>query len=294
MGRVVTVSGGKGGVGKTFVAANLAKMLSKLYRKSVLLVDIDVSNPCVYTLVNLKVERREPIKIFKPELLKDKCVLCSECVRYCPTHSLLLIPKKELIFIEVLCEGCATCLYVCPFEAIAEGEKIVGWVNATHERDLMRVVYGELVPGSRQEGEVMERTLEFSKQYWDSYNYIIIDTPPGTGRGIMYALQEAEVILSVTEPTKLGLHDLKKLHRLVKRIGKREIVILNKYGIPYGNYEEVENFIKSEELKSYRIPYDNVVLKSYFDGKSVLEYGMELKVVNELRGIVEEVLLRKN
>jgi len=291
MNKVITVTGGKGGVGKTFVTVNLASVLARLKRKRVLIVDIDVSNPCVSTLIKSSVEIREPIKVFRPKLLDEKCVLCGECVRHCPVHALLLIPRKKLIFIETLCEGCAICLYVCPVQAITEGERTVGWINVTSERNLTRVIYGELVPGNRQEGEVMERTLEFSKRYWDNYDYVIIDTPPGTGKGIMRAIEESDLILSVTEPTRLGLHDLKKLHSLVKKVGKYEIVVLNKYGIPYGDYGEIENFVNSEGLKVYKIPYNDLAIRSYFEGKSMLEYGMKYETLKGFREIANDILL---
>jgi len=293
MSKIVTVAGGKGGVGKTFVAVNIANILVKLKKRSVLVVDIDVSNPCVFTLIKSDIEKRIPIKVFRPKILKDKCVLCGECVKYCPVHALLLIPAGEIIFIEALCEGCAMCLYACPYNAIVEGERIIGWINVTRDKDLIKIVYGELVPGSRQEGEVMERTLEFSKRYWDDYDFVIIDTPPGTGKAIMHAIKESDIIVSVTEPTRLGFHDLKKLHRLVRMISKQEIVVINKYGIPYGDYREIEEFVKSEELKVYKIPYNKLAIKSYFEGKPILEYdnSVKFKVLKELKKLIEEFLL---
>ena len=289
MTRVVVVTGGKGGVGKTFVAVNVADLLAKERSLRVLLVDLDVSNPCTPSLLNLPVSRREPVTVFRPRIDRAECAQCGECVRRCPAHALVLIPGKGLMLIGTLCEGCAMCLYVCPRGAIREGEEVVGWVSVTEEVSGLRLVYGELVPGGRQEGEVAERTLESSRRFWEGYDYVVVDTPPGTGKVILRAVSVADLVLSVTEPTRLGLHDLAKLHSLVKRLGKREVVVVNKYGIPYGDYDELEGFLKAEGLASLRIPYSEGALRSYFEGKPVRLSG-EPEVLERLRDVVRAVV----
>ncbi|RLE62138.1 MAG: hypothetical protein DRJ38_10215, partial [Thermoprotei archaeon] len=51
--KIIAVGGGKGGTGKTVLAVNLAYGLAEKGRR-VLLVDLDVDNPCTYTFLDIK------------------------------------------------------------------------------------------------------------------------------------------------------------------------------------------------------------------------------------------------
>ncbi|RLE73718.1 MAG: cobalamin biosynthesis protein CobQ, partial [Thermoprotei archaeon] len=62
--KIVAVGGGKGGTGKTAIAVNIAKMFA--IKRKILLVDLDVDNPCTYTLLSSKPEIIKEIYAFKP------------------------------------------------------------------------------------------------------------------------------------------------------------------------------------------------------------------------------------
>lgn len=290
--KVVTVTGGKGGVGKSLIAVNLAAILNKVFNKRVLVVDVDVENPCTYTFLITRQKERFEVYTFSPKILEERCKMCGLCTQYCPTHALVLIPNKGIMHVESLCEGCAICYYICPHKAIIEDKRIIGKISflKTQYTNLDLIV-GELVPGARQHHEVIEHTIELSKRYWNNYDYVILDTPPGTGKGILISLRCADLIIAVTEPTRLGYHDLLKLYKLIFKMQKRSLIVINKYGIPHGTYEEIMNFVKNNNLFYHKIPYDVSILRAYTIGKTLVEFkNVEQQALNSFINLAKKVI----
>ncbi|ABL78397.1 nucleotide-binding protein [Thermofilum pendens] len=268
MVKVVAVTGGKGGTGKTVVAASLARLLSDAGART-LLVDLDVENPCSYTLLGAELGSAEEVALFSPVIVEEKCTLCGACASACPAHALVLIPGKRLLFLEPLCESCATCLYACPAGAVARGRKVVGWVKKGRAGGVDLVV-GELKPGSRQHHEVMERTLDYASSTWNGYDVAVLDLPPGSGKGIRSALKRADLALLVAEPTRLSLADTRRVHSLAREAGVREVLVLNKYGLPGGVDSEIEAFAASEGLALVKVRYDSALAEAYARGELVV------------------------
>jgi len=284
---IIAVSGGKGGTGKTTIAVNISLILSRVRGHKTLLVDLDVDNPCTYTLLGVSLREVVHVKSFKPEIDELKCTLCGECTRYCPTHALVLIADK-LLLLNSLCEGCAACLYVCPTSAIKEGRKVIGWIKEAG-KGVLDVIVGEAKPGERKTDDVMEKTLKYALKKLQPYDYVIIDTPPGTSRGIYEALKASDIIVLVTEPTRLGLTDLKRLYSLTRGIGRPIIVAVNKYGLKGGSYRELEDFLSREDLPSVFIPYDNSLLRSYIRGECVIEQQPQAPSAQSLLQLADKI-----
>ncbi|MBN2150239.1 MAG: P-loop NTPase, partial [Candidatus Lokiarchaeota archaeon] len=85
MRKIIGVSGGKGGTGKTFVATNLSLMLSEDHR--IMLVDADVENPNVSILLNKKLDGNgQLVTSFFPKVDAGKCTHCGACADACRFH----------------------------------------------------------------------------------------------------------------------------------------------------------------------------------------------------------------
>ena len=272
--RVISVTGGKGGTGKTFVATNLAWLLSRRGWKT-MLVDADVDNPCTYTFFNSPLRVVEEVTRFKPIIREERCRACGECTALCPVHALVLLPSTgKILYNSSLCEGCATCYYACPFEAIDEGSEVVGWIHQGWPSKSLCLVVGELKPGERAAERVVIETLRFSMEEARRIGceYVVIDTSPGTSRGIYEALALSDSIVMVTEPTRLGLHDFCRLYKLVERVGeKRVIVVVNKYGVKGGVYEELLRVHEKVAAPLIKIPYDKRIPRYYARGRILVE-----------------------
>ena len=286
---VITVSGGKGGTGKTLVAASLARSFSLSART--LLVDLDADNPCTYTLLGVDPVILREVRAFTPVIDVDNCVRCGECTHHCPAGALVLVPNK-LIFVETLCEGCGACLYVCKHGAISEGSRTLGWVKRASVKNLDLLI-AEARAGERKTDDVAIEVLDEAMEAKPQYSWIVIDTPAGTGRLVKLAINEADLVLLVTEPTRLGLYDLKRAIKLVD-VGKPVLVVINKYDMPGGILAEVEGFLRNVGVEWVYVPMDIHVQGAYVKGLSYLEEVSKpvARALSEVSARVKELLAR--
>jgi len=276
---IIAVAGGKGGTGKTTLAVSLALLASGEHK--VLLGDIDVDNPCTFTLLDISLKTLRTIFAYKPVIEEEKCSFCGTCSFYCPAHALVVIPGKKVIFMETLCEGCSLCEVVCPNGAIREGKETIGYLKFG-EKGYLHLIVGELKPGSRRYHEVAGETLAHILSISEKYDYIVVDCPPGTGASVAEALKVSDIVVAVTEPTRLGVHDLIKFKKLVERCGKKLVIVVNKYGISGGCYRELEKVAGNEFFK---IPYDRYLVEAYSTGRSVVEMYPESPSAKALRDL---------
>jgi len=292
MPHVIAVTGGKGGTGKTFLAVNLAYLFGS--RARTLLVDVDVDNPCVKTFLDVKPSSTLSISEFRPEIDHEKCKLCGICVQNCPEHALLMIPERKIVLMPQLCSGCGVCKLVCPFNAIKESKVEAGMIESYKDAfaGKLDAIIGELKPTTRRTAVMILKTLNHVKKRMENYEYVIIDVPAGTGSGIYAAMDFSKTIVAVTEPTRLGLMDLKKLYKLYKRLkdGKRIFVAVNKYGLRGEIIDEVEEFLRESELKWWSIPYDERVVEAYVRGAVLVRDYPESPSAISIRNISEELM----
>ena len=60
---------------------------------------------------------------YTPKMMWDKCKQCLFCTPWCPDSSIPVVDGKRQDFDYEHCKGCGICAKVCPFKAIAFGEK---------------------------------------------------------------------------------------------------------------------------------------------------------------------------
>jgi len=285
---IISVAGGKGGTGKTLVAVNLAYMLNQDRRT--LLVDVDVDNPCTRSFFEVRQLWEKKVLEFRPKINQDLCKLCGICVRNCPEHALVMIPGKQVMLVEELCAGCGVCRLVCPFNAIEESWIEGGVVKGYETGDGIDLVVGELQPTRRRSPVMILKTLNVVKDLIEKYEYIVMDAPPGADAGIYSIMDYSETILAVTEPTPLGLMDLKKIYRLYQKFfhgRKRFMVIINKYGLPGGSDQETRRFLEENGIAWTTIPYDDLIVRSYIAGELIVKTHPDSKAASSLRGVIK-------
>ncbi len=291
MTNIIAVAGGKGGVGKTLIATNIAVLLSE--RGKTLLVDADVDNPCVLPSIrglDPKIEKIEEVTRFRPLILQEKCDLCGKCVEACPEHALVLIPGQRLIHIDSLCAGCSVCKLVCEKEAIKEDTVIEGYIKygKTTKDYNIDLIIGELKPGERRSYVIMSKLLEGHRELFSKYDNVIIDSPPGTGAGVFSVLRNSEKYIIVTEPTRLGIADLKKILQLIEeKFGNRKVVIVvNKANLSPEGVEEIRKLCSRYTV--FEIPYSREIAEYYARGETVVDKVRDVRKIFEK--IVEELL----
>jgi MinD superfamily P-loop ATPase len=84
---------------------------------------------------------------------------------------------------------------------------------------------------------------------------ILIDGPPGTGCPAISAMSGADLALLVTEPSRSGFHDLKRVKQLTDGFGIPSVVVINKYDLNEQVTAEIESWCHSEKLPLRQDPF---------------------------------------
>ncbi|MGQ4875956.1 MAG: P-loop NTPase [Promethearchaeia archaeon] len=274
---VLTVTGGKGGTGKTVVSVNLAVMFkNKGYR--VLLVDGDVENPNTYLLMDAKLQNSEPVKVFTPVINTDKCEKCGLCSKNCLSHALLFVKDAFPIPITNVCSGCKLCYKICPTNAIEPEYRIIGNTYFTSINDIDLLI-GEIIPTEAKSAVIVEALMdkiekikiESKNSGKKGYDIIILDSAPGAHCDVELLIDKGDYIITITEPTKFGKHDLVRIIELIKLLNKKFYVVINRSSLP-GYKKEFMSFLNEKKYPILgEIPLDNDILSSYCNATPLMD-----------------------
>jgi len=266
----ITIASGKGGTGKTFVATNLAAVLSGA-GEDVTYLDCDVEAPNGHLFLNPRIESEEDIEIFSPVGIDPgKCTRCGRCAEACTYNAIAVTAKAALIFSE-LCHVCGACTIVCPEGAVIEENKKIGLllhgfrppVAAGAQR--MEYHYALLETG---EGGMTPRLISRVKKLAGD-GITLIDSPPGTACPAVAAVQDADLVVLVTDPTPFGLNDLKLAVEMCRKLGQEPVVLVNR--AQYRD-DSLPKYCEREKLLVVgEIPDDRAVAEVYSSGKLVVE-----------------------
>ena len=288
---LISISGGKGGTGKSTVAVNLAALLAKNHK--LVLADLDVENPNDHVLLNTKLKEEKPVNIMLPFIEYSKCIKCGVCGKVCDTGAMLITPQGLPYIIPRLCSGCRACYFACPTKAILEGKRTIGYTYETP------VKIGEtsftLVTGMLREGE--EHTppvvLAAKKRALGIKGEVhLIDTSAGTSNSVAIAVEGSEILIAVTEPTPLGFHDLELILKLAKVFNIRTWIVVNRADL--GPNERILKMAEEYEAEVIaQIPFSKKIVESYVKGIPIVIYdknSKEAEVFEKIFKHVEEVI----
>jgi MinD superfamily P-loop ATPase len=268
----LVILSGKGGTGKTTVAAALAHLASEEMPIALADADVDAAN-LELVLDPTKLEENDftggQVAIIDPEL----CTACSICAEVCRFEA--IIPGDDTYRVDdIACEGCASCFYQCPVEAIRMEEQTAGrWFHSdTRFGPLFHAHLfaaqensGKLVTLVKQRGRL--RALDEGRQL------LIVDGPPGIGCPVISASTGADLALLVMEPTVSGVHDLERILATTDHFGVPALVCINKMDVNPVRAAEVEAFCASRGIEVVgRIPFDTVVTEAMVQGQPVTAY----------------------
>jgi MinD superfamily P-loop ATPase len=263
---------GKGGTGKTTVAAALAHLASQ--ELPVVMADADVDAANLELVLDPVLQEEHGftggrLAVVDPEA----CIACGRCAEVCRFDAIL--PGDAYQVDGLACEGCASCFYQCPAKAIRMQEQLAGrWFRSdTHFGPLF---HAHLFAGQENSGKLVTLVKQQARlRALDTQAaLLLVDGPPGIGCPVISASAGADMALLVVEPTVSGAHDLERVLATTDHFGIPAVVVINKADLNRVRSEEIAAFCAARQVEVVgQVPYDTVVTEAMVAGQAVTAAG---------------------
>jgi MinD superfamily P-loop ATPase len=272
----LVVISGKGGTGKTSIAAAFACLA-----QNAVLADCDVDAADLHLVLSPTIQQQSDFSGGKKAFINtDKCAGCGKCAAMCRFEAIHLngkandILEKTYIVNPFSCEGCKVCVEFCPANAISFEPAINGKWFVSDTR-FGPMVHAKLGIAEENSGKLVTLIRQKAKEIAaeQKRDYLIVDGSPGIGCPVIASITGADLVLVVTEPTLSGKHDLERVAELTKNFGIKTMVCINKYDINPQVSDLISEDAGKRGLKVIGvIPYNEVFTKAQIMKATVIEY----------------------
>ena len=259
MKRVVFASG-KGGTGKTTVTALMAHLAAPDHLLAVADCDVEASNLSI-ALAARPTERTPFVGMPTARIDAEACRGCGACVPVCRFDAIHPGESVRSRVYEIdpwSCEGCGACVPACSDGAIVMVPSDAGEVT-DGATTVGPIAYGQLAPGEDLSGKLVTEVrgrAETAAAAWGA-ELLLIDGPPGVGCPATASITNTELLVAVAEPTVSGVHDLRRLVGLARRLNVPVTVVLNKADLSAEGASQLRELVASERLEMIgEIPFD--------------------------------------
>jgi MinD superfamily P-loop ATPase len=279
--RKIAVASGKGGAGKTSLAAALAVCSPEKWA----LADCDVDAANLGILLKPEVEQEEPFFSGKTAVIdKSKCIRCGKCIEGCRFQSIQNFQVQE-----IFCEGCGVCSDVCPAGAVELKENKTGMVFKSKVRGVMPMVHADLFPGEDNSGKLVTRVRQKAEEIASGTGKtLLIDGPPGIGCPVIASLTGVDLLLMVVEASLSGFEDAKRLLELTESLNVPVKAVLNKTELNRETERKALTFLKEKGIPVLEmIPFDEEMVRLLEEEKSWMEGSVWIQ--NKIKNIVEKI-----
>ncbi len=282
------VASGKGGTGKSTVSSTL---LLELHRRGhdVIAVDADAEAPNLHLIFGLdNWEFTEEMEEGRVALIdQEKCTGCGRCAEFCSFDAIRRSGEKYVVN-KMICEGCMTCVLVCPSKAITMKSVIRGCVRGGKTKYGFPLVGSQLRPGRPNSGRLVTAVKEKARKIAKKNSVLIVDSAAGIGCQVIASIAGANAVVLVAEPTPAGFSDLKRIHRVAKHFMLPSALIVNKHDLNPEITKQILRYAEEENMFVLGlIPYDDTVPRSMAMRKPHIEAHPNSPAARALREIAE-------
>lgn len=263
--RIAVVSG-KGGTGKTMVAAALTDLLA--VPKVLADCDVDAANLALF--LDQRLLDEEPFMGLErasidPAVCTGGCGACASSCRFdaiaCEGDACVVDPLR--------CEGCGVCTLVCPAGAVQMAPFRAGTIYRS-VTPAGKLSHARLSPGAGNSGLLVHAVRQKAEEMAGESRVLLADGPPGIGCPLISTVSGMDAVLAVTEPGLSALHDLKRLVTVCRGFSLRIFVVINKYDLEPSVCRQIEDFCDTEGLPVIgHVPFDPAVLAAVRAGRPV-------------------------
>ncbi len=272
------VLSGKGGTGKTAVAAALLHLANRNGDgPAAAAVDADVGAANLELLVGRR--RLEEHEFWGGEVATIdfmRCGGCGDCQAVCRFDAIRRGERWGFEVDPLSCEGCAACYYQCPYDAIELVPRRAGSWYRSEGLARAPFLHASLLPAQENSGKLVALIREQARDHAarDGYRLIIVDGPPGIACPAIAASTGADLALIVTVPTVAGLHDLRRALDMTAHSELERVVSVNKHDLyPDGAAAIVAECEERGVSVLEPIPFDEAVPKAMAAGRPVTDHS---------------------
>jgi MinD superfamily P-loop ATPase len=268
----LVILSGKGGTGKTTMAAALAHLAAR--DTAIVMADADVDAANLELVLDpTQEEAHDFIGGSIARIDSSLCTGCGTCGEVCRFGA--AVSNDSLYAIDGLaCEGCAACVYQCPAEAIDMLPQRAGrWYRSSTR--FGPLFHAHLFAGQENSGKLVTLVKQQARlRALDTgAALLLVDGPPGIGCPVISASAGADLALHVVEPTVSGIHDLERIMATTDHFGVPSLVAINKVDLNPARSDQIAAFCAQQGVELVgRVPYDTVVTEAMVQGQPVTAY----------------------
>lgn len=282
--REIVVVSGKGGTGKTSLAASFAMLA-----KNSVICDADVDAADMHLLLQPKVEKTTDFMGGGLAVInKSRCTECGRCLELCRFHAI----SEKYVVDPISCEGCGVCVDLCPEKAVDFPIQKCGewYISSTRSGPM---VHARLGIAQENSGKLVSLVRKEAKALAEErgFDLIVTDGPPGIGCPVIAAIGGATVLVVIVEPSMSGLHDMDRVVDLAAHFRVPGMVCINKYDLNLTMTETIEERARARNMMLLgRIPFDPLVVEAMVEGKNILEFRKESTTAGVIREVWKNII----